>query len=206
MFIIFALLNVEHCDYKLMGANKELQEERVRRYFLEAAKEIIKGEGIEALSVRSVAERAGYSYGTMYNYFQDIRVLLTNAVQEFLDEAKDYALNENREPKADNETIFAKGKGLIKYFLQYPAIFELAFCQKLPAPANFDEYGKMTDQLFEDLFGENFKKAANYDARKEIVHHRVLVGILSEYLLRKYPVKIDALFDEYCDLVDFIMG
>ena len=51
--------------------NKELKEQRIKGYFIQAAKEILVGEGIKSLSVRSVSERAGYSYTTIYNYFEN---------------------------------------------------------------------------------------------------------------------------------------
>ena len=50
---------------------KEIQEQRMRGYFIQATKEIIKGEGIKSVSVRNIADRAGYSYATLYNYFKD---------------------------------------------------------------------------------------------------------------------------------------
>ena len=50
--------------------NKDIQTERLLRYFLDAAKNIIKSEGLDALTVRSVADKAGYSYGTLYNYYK----------------------------------------------------------------------------------------------------------------------------------------
>ena len=67
-----------------------IQEERMKRYFIEAAKEIIRGEGIEAVSSRSVAERAGYSYATLYNYFKDVRDLVFCCVDDFLDECRKF--------------------------------------------------------------------------------------------------------------------
>ena len=50
-----------------------IQEERIRKYFIDAAKELIRGEGLSVVTARNVAERAGYSYATLYNYFKDIR-------------------------------------------------------------------------------------------------------------------------------------
>ena len=52
--------------------NKDVQEMRMKNYFIQATKEILKSEGIKHVSVRSVADRAGYSYTTMYNYFKEI--------------------------------------------------------------------------------------------------------------------------------------
>ena len=47
-----------------MSRNKEIQEQRVRQYFIDATREILKGEGLKAVNVRAVSERAGYSFAT----------------------------------------------------------------------------------------------------------------------------------------------
>ena len=48
---------------------KELKRQRIRTYFLEAAKEIIINEGYESVSVRKVADIAGYSYAIYINQY-----------------------------------------------------------------------------------------------------------------------------------------
>ena len=47
--------------------------------FIEAATEIINEKGIDSVSIRSVASRAGYSSATMYLYFDDISQLIALA-------------------------------------------------------------------------------------------------------------------------------
>lgn len=47
--------------------------------FIEAAKEIINEKGIDSVSIRNVASRAGYSSATMYLYFDDISQLIALA-------------------------------------------------------------------------------------------------------------------------------
>ena len=56
---------------------KSILEQRMKGYFIQAAMEILRGEGIKDLSVRNVAEKAGYSYATLYNYFKDLNELLS---------------------------------------------------------------------------------------------------------------------------------
>ena len=80
---------------------KEIQEERMKNYFIDATKEIITGEGIKALSVRSIAEKAGYSFATLYNYFKDVKDLIFYCVQDFSQECREYVVSrtENEERK-----------------------------------------------------------------------------------------------------------
>lgn len=56
--------------------NRQIQEERIKTYFLDSAKNLLRAEGLKGVSVRNVAYRAGYSYATLYNYFKDINDLL----------------------------------------------------------------------------------------------------------------------------------
>ena len=47
--------------------------------FIEATAAIIREEGIDAISIRNVASRAGYSSATLYLYFEDINQLIALA-------------------------------------------------------------------------------------------------------------------------------
>lgn len=40
------------------------------KYFVDATAEIIEEEGVENVTIRKVADRAGYNSATIYNYFQ----------------------------------------------------------------------------------------------------------------------------------------
>lgn len=80
--------------------NRQIQEERIKTYFLDAAKNLLRAEGLKGVSVRNVAYRAGYSYATLYNYFKDINDLLFRCVEDFCQEVGDFvaARTERRLP------------------------------------------------------------------------------------------------------------
>ena len=52
--------------------NKELQRKRMITYFVEATCKIIDTDGVEAVTVRKVANLAGYNSATLYNYFDNL--------------------------------------------------------------------------------------------------------------------------------------
>ena len=70
--------------------NRQIQEERIKTYFLDSAKNLLRAEGLKGVSVRNVAYRAGYSYATLYNYFKDINDLLFRCVEDFCQEVGDF--------------------------------------------------------------------------------------------------------------------
>jgi len=86
-----------------MVERKEIQEQRMKGYFIQATKDILKGEGLRAISVRNIADRAGYSYATLYNYFSDVKDLIFECVKDFQDEAREFiaAETKNSEPGLD---------------------------------------------------------------------------------------------------------
>lgn len=66
--------------------NKEIQRKRMLTYFIEAAKKIIEEEGLEAVTIRKVADIAGYNSATLYNYFENLNHLIFFASMKYLNE------------------------------------------------------------------------------------------------------------------------
>ncbi len=69
--------------------NKEIQRKRMMTYFIEAADNLIEEGGIEEVSLRKVARKAGYNSATLYNYFENLDHLIFYAAMKYI---KDYAL------------------------------------------------------------------------------------------------------------------
>ena len=55
---------------------KNIKQQRVEGYFIDAAKVIINKEGPHAVTVRKIADLSGYSYGSIYNYYNDLDELM----------------------------------------------------------------------------------------------------------------------------------
>ncbi|HAK46421.1 MAG TPA: hypothetical protein DCO79_10955 [Spirochaeta sp.] len=114
----------------------ELQKQRMTSYFIEAAKEILRGEGLKVASARNIADKAGYSYATLYNYFEDLSTLIFECVRDFQTE-----LEESIVPAIDSSNT-AKDKirggitAWVNYFVQYPGIFELFFLERIGEVGN----------------------------------------------------------------------
>jgi AcrR family transcriptional regulator len=124
---------------------KPIQEERVRGYFLNAAKDLIRAEGISAVSARNVAERAGYSYATLYNYFKDIRDLIFSCIEDFMKECAEFVARDAG-GKPGRERLLKKVKGYAKFFLQHQGIFALLYQQ---APSDMST----GDSKIGDIYG-----------------------------------------------------
>lgn len=54
----------------------KMKRRRVTGYFLEAATEIARTEGIDSITIRKVSNKAGYNSATLYKYFANLEQLL----------------------------------------------------------------------------------------------------------------------------------
>jgi len=131
MFNIFALLIINNIELYTIMKNKELQESRMRGYFIQATKEMILAEGAKSLSVRSIAEKAGYSFATMYNYFTDVNELISFCIADFAGECEDYINSKAGNVEKGLSNIEVKVKAYTEYMVQYPGIYELFFIEKI---------------------------------------------------------------------------
>ncbi len=65
-----------------IAERREREKERLRTRIVEAARDIVSEDGLDALSMRSIAERIEYSPATIYLYFKDKNALLQSVVEE----------------------------------------------------------------------------------------------------------------------------
>lgn len=113
---------------------KALQRERTRRYFIDAAKELVKTQGLEQVSVRNVADLAGYSYATIYNYFSDLNALLWYVTVDLIEEM---AARLGAIPLTGDDPVQWLKQGYhdyVRYYLESPAVFRFLFHSQIGAP------------------------------------------------------------------------
>lgn len=171
---------------------KEIQEQRMKNYFIQATKEILKGEGLKSLSVRSIAEKAGYSFATIYNYFKDVKELIFFCVKDFQSECEDYISDTTKNIERGEMKIKAIVTSYVAYFVQYPSVFEIFFIEKLP-PSEGKTSGLIISFL-DKLCSEEFEYCITnnqytIEQTKTIVKElsSATLGMLILYLNRNYP-------------------
>lgn len=122
---------------------KKIQKSRMWRYFVDAATDIIKEEGIEQVTIRKVADRAGYNSATIYNYFTEFSHLLFFASMRLL------------KPYTDEVSVFMKkGKNpLEQYILSWECFCKHSFLQPQVFHAVFImDLGNHPEELLQDYY------------------------------------------------------
>ena len=108
----------------------DIKKRRVMMYFIEATQDLILNEGIENLSIKKIADTAGYNTATIYNYFEDLEELILYSSIDYLKiYLKDLKSEINSNMKAIEmyETIY---KVFVHHSFKKPEIFHTLFFGK----------------------------------------------------------------------------
>jgi len=101
-------------------SRKALQKKRIMKYFIDASIQIIEKDGFENVTIRKVAELAGYNSATLYNYFENLDHLLFYSSMKYL---RDYLLKLQNLDMPENQ--------LDRFFLIWRSFAEEAFAHPL---------------------------------------------------------------------------
>ena len=103
----------------------------VKRTFAEAAKKIIIEEGIESVSVRKVADRAGFTFATLYNHFKSEDELLWYTRNIMIGDIAAYMDTSKGETTADIDEVQKLFGRYLDYFITYPNVFRFFYFHRL---------------------------------------------------------------------------
>lgn len=164
--------------------NKEIQSIRMMSYFIEATAKIIEDEGIDHVTIRKVADIAGYNSATIYNYFEDLSHLVFFASMKFLKEYTDSLPKYLSKAKTPLEKYFLTWESFCKYSFASPQIYYAIFSSDLGVhPEKMSEY---YDFFPNDLLGvpEEFRSMAletNLSKRTRIALEQCIKeGVITE--------------------------
>ncbi len=184
-----------------------IQEERMKGYFLNAAKELIRGEGLEVVSTRNVAERAGYSYATLYNYFKDIRDLIFSCVEDFMGECREFVQKETANGQSGEKALMALSTSYAKFFIQYPGIFDLLFQEKAnqisTSASKLESVSRLFNSLVEkewETIGKKRKRSEKDISHAMEMHTLALHGLLMLYINKRVSDDCRALMEKIHEL------
>ena len=112
----------------IMRNNKR---DRISKLFIEIAKDMIIREGVLSVSVRKIADEAGYSYATIYNYFDDLNSLLWAVKKDMI---QDLIIWMDEQHSSDLVGIKHLFHRYIEYYITNPNIFRFFYFYSLEVP------------------------------------------------------------------------
>ena len=173
---------------------KQIQEQRIKGYFIQAAKELLKGEGLKRVSVRIVADRAGYSYATLYNYFKDLNDLIFECVKEFEAECAEHVAAKTKKSPAGKQRIKDIVMAYAGYFTEYPGVLELFFLEQMTESCRKPETAELIYHSLDKLCSEEWnglvssgELTAEAAEAKKMLLRSAVTGTLVLYENRHQP-------------------
>lgn len=112
-----------------MGRAKYTEEERaaIVASFINATRELMDESGIDAVSIRKVANKVGCSSAMLYLYFTDLDELLTLAAVSYLEDyCKDLVLKVDEEEDVES-TYYRTWEVFCRHTFRHPRVFERLF-------------------------------------------------------------------------------
>ena len=138
---------------------KQMYRQQTMSYFINAALEIIEEEGIDSLSIRKTAEKAGYNSATLYHYFSDFEELRIFTAMKYLDQyAKDLP-SYLKQAARPIEKYLKVWEFFCLHSFSHPDIFWLLFFKHVDTDWDFSYYF----HAYYDIFPESWsEETANY--------------------------------------------
>ncbi|MBP1640618.1 MAG: hypothetical protein H6Q17_2201 [Bacteroidetes bacterium] len=198
---------------EIMVSNKSIQEQRMKGYFIQATKDILKGEGLKGVSVRNIAQQAGYSYSTIYNYFKDVNDLVFVCISDFQKECESFVAEQTKEKPQGIDRLKATVVSYVNYFLEYPGIFDLFYLAKV---GDFGHKAATID-LINGSLDAVCEKEWNYCASHGLVKveeverikaqlRYTVIGMLLLYLNRRFPSSYSEFMSQLTMQINAILG
>lgn len=144
---------------------KELKRNRIVHYFVDAAVDIIREEGISALTIRKIADKAGYNSATLYNYFENLDHLVLFAAMRLI---APYAKNLTAHMEQGNNALernLLSWELFLEYSFQEPQIFEAIFLADLQNSMDsyLDEYYRIYPEELPTVDEQIYEMLSKYD-------------------------------------------
>ena len=122
----------------------------LRRALVTGAGDILEADGMDALSLRSVAARAGVSHNAPYRHFPDRAALLSATAALGFDDLADRLATAGEAGDPD-QAMSATGLAYVRFALARPQMYRLMFSGDLLKGASDPEYVRASTRAFDLL-------------------------------------------------------
>jgi AcrR family transcriptional regulator len=116
-----------------------------------AARAILEEEGLEALSLRSVARRAGVSHAAPYRHYPSREALLADVAVEGLAELREDIATAGAKPGDKGERIIHVGGAYLRFAANHSGLLRLMFGSELPNRADIPGLAAATSAIGDEI-------------------------------------------------------
>lgn len=132
--------------------NRRVQRNRIYRYFIDAAVDILNEDGLDAITIRAVSERAGYNSATLYNYFTNLDHLKFFAAISVLDKYVEKLNGVTNDEDSSRDKYIKIWMAFAENSFEYPEHYYIIFFSEMKK--DMDEY---LNDYYDIFIGEDTK-------------------------------------------------
>lgn len=186
---------------------RSIKAQRVKSFFIDATKQIILSEGVQSVSIRKVADHAGYTFTTIYNYFKDLNELLQETKAVMISDVMVYM--QKGSPKEINEVEDVKkiNREYIEYYIDRPNVFRFFYSYRLnPAEqtqAQMLDFSGSYMHTYKSFVAKGIKKEEEIPLIARTIIY-ALHGLLALYFSDNGMTK-DMLYDEMDCIIGYLL-
>jgi len=194
-----------------MMNKKEIQRARISKYFIDSTISLIKSDGLENVTTKKIGNHAGYSYATIYNYFENYNELICLAISEISKECAEF-VEKNMNGATLKERIISFTIMMTEFNVQNPNIYY----PFLSTSIDFSYFQTKTGNHFMhpsyNLLVRELRKAPELFL-KSVDEILILSNLLTNtfhakmhfYLLMKSPASIEELKKELTTEAEYLL-
>ena len=133
--------------------SKDIKKKRTLKIFIEATRDIIEEKGIDQVTIRGVAKKAGYNSATIYNYFDNCNQLIFFASLDFLGEYSQAMPDYIADTDNELDRFIKMWECFCKYSFENPRIYYAIFTD------NIGDHPEILMEKYFNIFPEKLDTA-----------------------------------------------
>lgn len=177
-------------------SKREANKERCRQDILDATRELFKSKGYECTTIEEVADLAGVSKATLYNYFSNKDSLLLGLIDQVVHNLQEYIHHELNETNRNIDKLKQLMVRIVLDAMPYISISRRILWLDAKENSVMYKNSLVLKQLFEGLID---KAKAEGDIRKDLSTETICDLLMGAYLVSQFQwVDIDTLSEAEC--------
>lgn len=180
--------------------------ELVRNGFIQAAKVIILHEGVDSVTVRKVAQDSGYSYATIYHYFDDLNALLLAAKESMVKDVAAHFSTGDRTPFQSVADLKRSNRAYVQYYLDRQNVYHFFYSYRFEnaATPNYElEFQDGWVFAYQTFVRNGLLKPQDVIITAKTVIYAIQ-GLLALYFSSNGPTQ-EKLFQDMDDIADYLL-
>ena len=149
-----------------MGRRTDHSRDELKELILSAAEEIVAESGSAELTARSIAERIGYSVGTLYNFFEDLGDLVVHVNSRTLDALYKTCVRSARHG-GPQEDLRAYARAYIRFTEKHERLWMMLLDRTSPRASELPEWYQSKVQRLLSLIEQTLVPLFHEDRQNE---------------------------------------